>query len=277
MNVLTAPFVVTALVLAVLAAASRVGATPADNVATSPGNNATRAAVAAYNKQRREVRQELSTDTMQHVQGFGRLLLSAQAGVHDSTAEEALRKELNALRDELAQAMSVASVPRFSYRPAAAETTTVERVKGPQQVNARLHIASGRLAIVKGSPQGLNNIGTVQRTVHVDKEMSAARRGDDFARVRARLDALRPRIKMASQTSASGDALERREHSVHTMGKAAQLGDEVRAAIDAGSTPASQRKLAELRDRLREKSLNEVLGASSTPVTPTFTTLVQHR
>jgi hypothetical protein len=95
--------------------------------------------------------------------------------------------------------------------------------------------------------------------------------------VRARLDALRPRIKMASQISESGAALEHREHSAQLLRKAAQLGDEVRAAIDAGSTPASQRKLAELRDRLREKSLNEVLGTSSTPVTPTFTTLVQHR
>jgi hypothetical protein len=277
MNVLTVPFVATTLVLTVLAAASPAGATPADNVATTPGNNATRAAVAAYNKQHREARQELSADTMKHMQGFGRLLLSAQAGLQNSTAEEALRQELNALHDELAQAMTVASMPRFSHRPAAAETTTVERVKGPLRVNARLHIASGRLAIVKGAPQRPSDTDAVQRTVHVGKEMSATRHGDDFARVRARLDALRPRIKMASQISESGAALEHREHSAQLLRKAAQLGDEVRAAIDAGSTPASQRKLAELRDRLREKSLNEVLGTSSTPVTPTFTTLVQHR
>ena len=81
MNVLTAPWVVAALALAMFATAARSAAAPAGDVTTPTGGSAARAAVAAYNQQHQEMRQELSADTVKDLQRFGQVLpFSSQTG-----------------------------------------------------------------------------------------------------------------------------------------------------------------------------------------------------
>lgn len=278
MSVLPGPFSSAALALVALLTAAQAGAAPDHDAPTPAARAAARAAVVAYNKQREEAQQELSADDLLRVQGVGQMVLAAQAEVQNSPEQESLRMELKALHDELEQAMVAASVPRVEGGMEITETTATI-VEESRDVNARLRMENGKPVIVK-DPQKRRGAGGSSRVVRTGKDAPANLRGDDYARVRARLDAMRPRVEaanaagMAAERGNSGD---RRAQSAHMAKRAGQLSDEVRTAVDASSTAENQRKLAELRDRLREKTLDEVIGVSSMPVTPTFTTLTQHR
>jgi hypothetical protein len=110
-------------------------------------------------------------------------------------------------------------------------------------------------------------------------------RDDRYAKVRSRLAAVRQRAERLRASPRSGDAV-RSMRSADLLSKAAQLNDEIGAALDS---PDAERaaQLARLRERLRPKTLLEVLAEQEAaareagePIpepTPTISTIVQHR
>jgi hypothetical protein len=275
MDVLPGRFFRAVLILTALLTAAPSGAVSVRGAAAP----AARAAVVDYYKQRRDTRQELGADDMRRVQGLGQVLLSAQAGVRNDVADASLRQEIRSLHDELDQAIAAANTPHFSGRQETSEAVA-ETMDMPLRVNARLRIENGKWVMVDEPSGRRGEVGASRRTARMDNEEPVRKSGDHYGRIRARLDALRSRIEMTSATNpkaAGGKAADRRMYSSHMAKKARQLSDEVRVVIDALPSVENQRELADLRDRLREKTLDAALGVSSTPVTPTFTTLIQHR
>jgi hypothetical protein len=114
---------------------------------------------------------------------------------------------------------------------------------------------------------------------------STQKKPDGYAAVRKRLHDMQSRLDAAkagdfarADGNPTGRVAALRSKSV--AAKTQQLSDAVRAAIDAEPTLDRRRKLLELRDRLRQKKLDEVLSerdSAAVPVTPTLTTSIHHR
>jgi hypothetical protein len=110
-------------------------------------------------------------------------------------------------------------------------------------------------------------------------------RDDGYGLVRKRLEGLQSKVDAAKTAG-----LSRADGSVANAGasrrtgsmveKAQQLSEAVRSAIDAKPTPENKRRLVELRDRLRQKKLDELLsereGTAAQPK-PTLTSSIHLR
>lgn len=236
---------------------------------------------------------QLAPVDLQTIQGLGHAVLAAQQGATPDPAQEALRNDMKALGVALDQGLAaiLTTPPKLQL----GKGRTVRALSGGTQ-SFRAAASNRQYQVIIGPdgqvtqqevPSMLEASAVPETAVlvrpHAPQETSA---GDEhFAAVRGRLAAVRQRTGLPAASSQPYDEV-RSVHTATLLSKSSALHDELEAALAAPSADNASR-LANLRERLRPKTLPEVLaerqaadrqaGESIPEPTPTISTITRHR
>ncbi len=234
---------------------------------------------------------KLSSEDIQSIRVLGRAVLSTRQGFIPDPTQQTVHQNVKALGASLDNAIKTL----FNTPPSVNVGKRSFNVSGSNKPaslieQSSLHLTGGKGVDPKLLPQPSSVVtpATVASTMPSESAQTGTQTSGirEFDAVRATLDTIRRTNSTLSTTPTRGNA--HNEHTAQLLAKSNALQDEVNSAINISSvTSADATRLNALRDRLRPKTLTEVMAERNTALreagqqvpepTPSISTITHHR